>query len=106
MIEMCRHRDTRELVTTMMREALDVAGRLGCRPDISIERRLAGAETVGGHKPSTLQDLERGKPLELDVVLTAIIELADLTGADVPALRVVNALTGLVNRKLTGAVPA
>lgn len=106
MIEMCRHRDTRELVTTMMRETLDVAGRLGCRPEISIERRLAGAEKVGDHKPSTLQDLEKGKPLELEPVLTAVIELAELTGADVPTLRIVNALTDLVNRKLTGAVSA
>lgn len=106
MIEMCRHRDTRELVTTMMRETLDVAGRLGCRPEISIERRLAGAEKVGDHKPSTLQDLEKGKPLELEPVLTAVIELAELTGADVPTLRTVNALTDLVNRKLTGALAA
>lgn len=106
MIEMCRHRDTRELVTTMMRETLDVAGRLGCRPEISIDRRLAGAEKVGDHKPSTLQDLEKGKPLELEPVLTAVIELAELTGAEVPTLRTVNALTDLVNRKLTGTVAA
>jgi 2-dehydropantoate 2-reductase len=106
MIEICRHRDTRELVVTMMRETLDVAGRLGCRPEISIERRLAGAERAGHHKTSTLQDLEKGKPLELDVILAAVVELADLTGADVPTLRVIHAVTDLINQKLAGPVPA
>jgi 2-dehydropantoate 2-reductase len=103
MIEICRHRDTRELVTTMMRETLDVAGRLGCRPEISIDRRLAGAERAGHHKTSMLQDLEKGKPLELDVILAAVVELADLTGTRVPTLRAINAVAGLVNEKIIAA---
>jgi 2-dehydropantoate 2-reductase len=103
MIEMCRHRDTRELVITMMRETLDVAERLGCRPEISIGRRLAGAERTGHHKTSTLQDLEKGKPLELDVILAAVVELADLTGTRVPTLRAINAVAGLTNEKITAA---
>jgi 2-dehydropantoate 2-reductase len=103
MIEICRHRDTRELVITMMQETLDVAARVGCRPEMSIERRLAGAERAGDHKTSMLQDLERGKPLELDVILAAVVELADLTGAGVPSLRAVNAVADLINRKLIGA---
>jgi 2-dehydropantoate 2-reductase len=106
MIEICRHRDTRELVIMMMRETLEVAERLGCRPEISIERRLAGAERAGHHKTSTLQDLEKGKPLELDVILAAVVELADLTGADVPTLRVIHAVTDLINQKLAGPAPA
>jgi 2-dehydropantoate 2-reductase len=110
MIEICRHRETRELVITMMREALDVAERLGCRPEISIERRLAGAERAGDHKTSTLQDLEKGKALELDVILAAVVELADLTAANVPTLRAINAVANLLNQKLAGtaasAVPA
>jgi 2-dehydropantoate 2-reductase len=103
MIEICRHRETRELVVTMMRETLDVAARLGCRPEISIDRRLAGAERAGHHKTSTLQDLEKGKPLELEVILSAVVELADLTGTSVPTLRAINAVAGLLNEKLTGA---
>jgi 2-dehydropantoate 2-reductase len=103
MIEICRHRDTRELVITMMRETLDVAERLGCHPEISIDRRLAGAERAGHHKTSTLQDLEKGKPLELDVILAAVVELADLTGTRVPTLRAINAVAGLINEKLIGA---
>ncbi|MCW2915143.1 MAG: 2-dehydropantoate 2-reductase [Actinomycetia bacterium] len=110
MIEICRHRETRELVIAMMRETLDVAARLGCHPEMSIERRLSGAERAGDHKTSMLQDLERGRPLELDVILAAVVELADLTGAAVPGLRAVNAVADLMNQKITGdtqgAVPA
>lgn len=106
MAEICRHRATRELVVTMMRETLDVAERVGCRPDISIERRLAGAERVGDHKTSTLQDLEKGKPLELDVILAAVVELADLTGAQVPTLRAVHAVADLLAQKVEQAAQA
>lgn len=97
--DICRHPGTRELVGQMMRETLEVATRLGARPDITIERRLAAAERAGAHKPSTLQDLEKGKPLELDVILKAVVELADLTGADVPTLRTVDALADLLNQQ-------
>ncbi|PRX96494.1 2-dehydropantoate 2-reductase [Allonocardiopsis opalescens] len=100
MAQICRNRDTRELVTTMMRETVDVAERVGSSPSISIERRLAGAERTGDHKTSTLQDLEKGKPLELDVILAAVVELADLTGAEVPTLRAVNAVAGLLNERV------
>ncbi|GLY66294.1 2-dehydropantoate 2-reductase [Amycolatopsis taiwanensis] len=102
MLGICRHPGTRGLVMQMMRETLDVAERLGVRPAVSIERRLAGAERTGEHKTSMLQDLEKGKPLELDAILTAVVELADLTGAEVPTLRVVNALAGLLNDQLKG----
>ena len=76
---MCRHRQTRELVAKMMGEALDIARAVGARPSVSIERRLAGAERVGEHKTSTLQDYEAGKPLEFAALIDAVIELADLT---------------------------
>jgi 2-dehydropantoate 2-reductase len=93
----CRDGETRDLVVQMMQETLDVAMSLGVDPGISIERRLAGAERTGEHKTSTLQDLERGKPLELDAILTAVVELAGLTGVPVPTLRVVSALAGLLD---------
>lgn len=69
-----------------------MAAAVGCHPKISVERRLAGAERVGDHKTSTLQDLEKGKPLELDVLLAAVVELADPTSTPVPTLRAVHAL--------------
>ena len=62
---MCRHPPTRRLVVSLMEETLEIARRLGQTPEISIERRLAGAERVGEHRTSTLQDLEHGKRLEL-----------------------------------------
>ncbi|MDQ4116714.1 MAG: oxidoreductase, partial [Actinomycetota bacterium] len=60
-------------------------------------------ERTGEHKTSTLQDLERGRPMELDVLLAAVIELADLTGADVPTLRTVAALSDLLDREVSGS---
>ncbi|MEU1116550.1 MULTISPECIES: 2-dehydropantoate 2-reductase [unclassified Streptomyces] len=96
MAEMCRHGGTRRVIEIMMNETLAVAAALGCKPDISVERRLAGAERVGDHRTSTLQDLERGKPLELDVLLAAVVELADITGVPVPTLRTVHAISDLL----------
>ncbi|MCW2878277.1 MAG: 2-dehydropantoate 2-reductase [Sphaerisporangium sp.] len=100
MAGICRHRRARELVVAMMRETVEVARRVGCDPKISIERRIAGAEKAGEHKTSTLQDLEKGKPLELDVLLAAVVELADLTGAEVPTLRSIHAVTDLLDEQV------
>jgi 2-dehydropantoate 2-reductase len=71
----------------------------------SIEQRIAGAERVGDHKSSTLQDLEAGKALELDVLTAAVLELAQLTGVDTPTLRTVHALSDLLARSVTGDAP-
>jgi 2-dehydropantoate 2-reductase len=98
MREMCLHQSTREVIEQMMAETLQVAEALGCRPDISIERRLAGAERVGDHRTSTLQDLEKGKPLELDVLLAAVVELAEIMSVPVPTLRTVGAISDLLAR--------
>jgi 2-dehydropantoate 2-reductase len=76
---------------------------VGCYPEISVEKRLAGAERTGEHKTSTLQDLERGRPMELDVLLTAVVELADLTGAEVPTLRAITAVADLLNQQVAAA---
>ncbi|WP_329125465.1 2-dehydropantoate 2-reductase [Streptomyces sp. NBC_01465] len=106
MREMCVHRDTRQVIEVMMAETLSVAGALGCRPDISIEKRLAGAERVGDHKTSTLQDLEKGKPLELDVLLAAVVELAEVTDVPVPTLRTVHAIADLLSVSTAAVVAA
>lgn len=105
MARICRHSDTRALVESMMRETLDVAAAVCCRPEISVRRRIAGAERVGEHKTSTLQDLEKGKPLELEVLLAAVVELAALTGTDVPTLRTVHALADLLATTASGEEP-
>jgi 2-dehydropantoate 2-reductase len=100
MAGICRHPGTREIVTTMMTETLDVARRVGADPQISVERRLAGAEKAGEHKTSTLQDLERGRPMELDVLITAVVELADLTGTEAPTLRTIAAVADLLSEQV------
>lgn len=100
MAQICRHGATRDLARTMMSETLEVAARLGVHPAISIERRLAGAERTGEHRTSTLHDVERGRPMELDVILTAVVELADLTNTAAPTLRAVNAVATLFNERL------
>ncbi len=93
---MCRHDPTRQLITTMMQEALTVAHAVGAAPKVSIERRMAGAEKVGEHRTSTLQDLLAGKRLELGPIIDAVIELAELTGVEVPSLRAIGASCALL----------
>ena len=98
MVEICQNSHTRQIVIQLMEETLDIAARVGSTPDISIEKRLRGAENVGHHKTSMLQDLEAGKQLELDAIVSAVVEMADLTGAAAPTLRTVHAATDLLAR--------
>jgi 2-dehydropantoate 2-reductase len=104
MVEIATHQGTRQMVRMMMEESLGIAAALGCHPDISVDKRLDGAERVGEHKTSMLQDLEKDKPLELDVILAAVVELAELTGTDAPTLRAVHAVTDLLSQKV-GVTP-
>jgi 2-dehydropantoate 2-reductase len=97
MVEICQHPGTRQLVVQIMEETLEIAEQLGSNPDISIDKRLRGAENVGEHKTSMLQDLEAGKQLELDAIVTAVVELADITGVEAPTLRAVHAATHLLS---------
>src|ERR1700751_1257530 len=105
MVEICQHPHTRQLVIRLMEETLDVAARVGSTPDISIEKRLRGAENVGHHKTSMLQDLEAGKQLELDAIVSAVVELADLTGAPAPTLPTIHAATDLLARSCPTGTP-
>lgn len=100
MAQICSFPDARAAAELMMRETLEVAERLGVHASVSIERRMAGAERAGDHRTSTLHDVERGRPMELDVILGAVVELADLTGVGAPTLRTVNALASLLNERL------
>ncbi|MFD7159009.1 2-dehydropantoate 2-reductase [Kribbella sp. NPDC059898] len=100
MVEIATHQGTRQMVRMMMEESLAIAAALGCHPDISVDKRLDGAKRVGEHKTSMLQDLEKDKPLELDVILAAVVELADLTGVPAPTLRAVHAVADLLASKV------
>ncbi|MBI1747686.1 MAG: 2-dehydropantoate 2-reductase [Acidobacteria bacterium] len=78
--QMARDSEIAVLVRQIMREAQTVANRLGFDLPISIEQRMAGAEKVGGHKTSMLQDLEAGRPLELEAVVGVVVELGERLG--------------------------
>jgi len=97
---MCRHRHAGELIATMMHEALAVARAVGADPDVSVQRRMAGAAKVGEHRTSTLQDLEAGKPLELGPIIHAVVELADMAGVPVPSVRAIAAACALLAETL------
>ena len=103
MVQIARHPQARELVVAMMEETLAIAGALGAEPGVSIQRRLEGAERVGDHKTSMLMDLEAGKPLELDVIMAAPIEIAGLIGVEVPALSAVYAAVRLLADQRSGS---
>ena len=83
-----------------MEECLAIAAALGAHPQIEIERRIDGAERVGEHRTSTLQDLEAGKRLELDALVVAVVELAELTGTPAPTLRGLAAASSLLAESL------
>jgi 2-dehydropantoate 2-reductase len=99
MAEIARDPDSRRLVVSMMEETLAIARALDCEPEISLERRLAGAERVGNHKTSMLLDLEAGKPLEVDVIMRAPIEIARWVGVPVPSLEAVTGVVSLLDRQ-------
>jgi 2-dehydropantoate 2-reductase len=84
--------DLRAVAQAMMTEAAAVGEALGVKFAVSIDKRIDGAGEVGAHKTSMLQDLERGRPMEIDALLGAIVELAELTGKTVPLCRAVLAM--------------
>lgn len=83
---------TRMLVRAMMLEGQAVAEALGVRLAIDVDKRIEGAAEVGRHKTSMLQDMELGRPLEIDALLGAVVEMAGWVGVDVPLSRHVLAL--------------
>ena len=97
MAQICGFAPTRELVTRMMLEAQEIAGRLGISFRVPLQRRLEGAGKVGAHKTSMLQDREAGRALEIDAILGAVIELGRLTGAATGCLEAVYALTRAID---------
>ncbi len=84
--------DLRALCRSMMVEAQAVAESLGIRFAISVDKRIEGAAEVGEHKTSMLQDLERGRPMEIDALLGAVVELGAVTGHPMPLCESVLAL--------------
>ena len=98
--DICRFPATRALATHMMREGQAVAEALGVRFKISLEQRIAGAQAVGAHKTSMLQDVEAGRALELEALVGAVIELGRITGTPTPHIEAVYAATSLLAQTL------
>jgi len=86
-----------ELLQAIFQECAAVGAALGVEFPVSLERRLEAGIAVGDHKTSMLQDLEAGKPLEIDCMSGAVIELADRLGIPVPHTRAVHACTKLLD---------
>ena len=95
--EMVRHPDTSRLIREVMTEAEAVAAKLGIELPISIDQRMAGGEKAGAHKTSMLQDLEARRPMEIEAIVGATLELGDKLGVPMPATRAVYACVKLLD---------
>jgi len=98
LVDICQFAETRALAASMMKEAQDIAQKLGVTFRVSIDKRIAGAEAVGAHKTSMLQDVEAGRSLETEALIGSILEMAKLTNTAAPAIESVYALVKLLNK--------
>ena len=98
LVDICQFTETRKLAETMMTEAQAIAEKLGITFRHTIEKRIAGAEGVGAHKTSMLQDVESGRSLETEALIGAILELGNLTETPAPAIEAVYACVKLLNK--------
>jgi len=101
--ELVRHPETSAVIRAIMAETEAVAANLGIELPISIDQRMAGAEKVGAHKTSMLQDLEAGRPLELEAIVGAVVELGERLGVPMPSTRTVYACAKMLDEKRRAA---
>ena len=100
--DICRFPPTRALAAAMMREGQAVGEAFGIRFRIPVEQRIAGAEGIGAHKTSMLQDVEHGRAIEIEALLGSVIELARLADIATPHLDAVYAVAKLLDETLAG----
>jgi 2-dehydropantoate 2-reductase len=100
LVDICQYPPSRDLAASMMREAQAVAHKLGIEFRVSLEKRIAGAEKVGKHKTSMLQDVEAGRAPEIDALVGAVVELARLTDTPTPHIDTVYSLVKLLARTM------
>jgi 2-dehydropantoate 2-reductase len=98
LVDICQFAETRALAATMMKEAQEIAEKLGVTFRVTIDKRIAGAESVGAHKTSMLQDVEAGRSLETEALIGSILEMAKITNTPAPAIESVYALVKLLNK--------
>jgi 2-dehydropantoate 2-reductase len=99
--DICRYPLTRELAARMMGEAQAVGEKLGVAFKVSVDQRIAGAQAVGAHKTSMLQDVEHGRALELEALVGSVVELARITDTPTPTIYAIYAVTSLLSNTLT-----
>jgi 2-dehydropantoate 2-reductase len=93
---------SRDLLRRLMLEVEDVGKAYGLQPDIGVDRRLEGAARVGQHRTSMLQDVEAGRPLEVEALVGSVIEMGRRRDVPTPVLDVVYQLTRQLNKSLPG----
>lgn len=98
LVDICQFPRTRDLAASMMSEAQIVGEKLGATFRVSLEKRIAGAEAVGKHKTSMLQDVEAGKPLEIEGMLGVVVELGEVTETPTPTLKAIYACASLLSK--------
>jgi 2-dehydropantoate 2-reductase len=101
--DICRFAPTRALAAAMMREARTVGEAFGIRFRLSVDKRIAGAESIGAHKTSMLQDVEHGRATEIDALLGSVIELGRLANVTTPHLDAIYAVTKLLGDTVVGS---
>ncbi len=100
LVDMAEFPETKRLAEVMMREAAEIAGKLGIEFRHTIERRIEGARGVGAHKTSMLQDVEAGRSLEIEALVGAVIEMGRLTRTPSPQIEAVYACAKLLDRTM------
>jgi len=100
LVDICQYPLSRELAANMMREAQEIATKLGIEFRVSLEKRIAGAEKVGKHKTSMLQDIEAGRAPEIDALVGSVVELGRLTQTPTPHISTVYALVKLLAKTM------
>jgi 2-dehydropantoate 2-reductase len=99
LVELARHEEVSQVVRAIMAETEALAARVGIELPISIDQRIAGAEKVGAHRTSMLQDYEAGRPLELEPVVGAVVELGERLGVAMPATRAIYACVKMLDER-------
>lgn len=98
--DICLYPPTRALAASMMTEAQTIGEKLGVQFKVSLEKRIAGAQAVGAHKTSMLQDVEQGRALELQALVASVLELGQITHTPTPTIEAVYALASLLANNL------
>ena len=96
LVDICEFGPSRELVARMMREGQVIGEKLGVNFKVSLDKRIAGAAAVGKHKTSMLQDIEAGRPIELEALVGTVIEMGKITDSPTPNIEAVYALAALL----------